>query len=46
MLTVGDSFDDAANLNRLDGYTIVGLRADLPVGDKFSIYGRVDNLFD
>jgi vitamin B12 transporter len=46
VLTVGDSFDDAANLNRLDGYTIVGLRADLPVGDKFSIYGRVDNLFD
>ncbi|HWU72259.1 MAG TPA: TonB-dependent receptor [Sphingomonas sp.] len=46
VLTVGDSFDDAANLNRLDGYTVVGLRADLPVGDKFSIYGRVDNLFD
>lgn len=46
VLTVGDSFDDAANLNRLDGYTIVGLRADFPIGDKFSIYGRVDNLFD
>lgn len=46
VLTVGDSFDDAANLNRLDGYTIVGLRADFPIGEKFSIYGRVDNLFD
>lgn len=46
VLTVGDSFDDAANLNRLDGYAIVGLRADFPIGDKFSIYGRVDNLFD
>jgi len=46
VLTVGDSFDDAANLNRLDGYTIVGLRADFPIGDKFSVYGRVDNLFD
>jgi len=46
VLTVGDSFDDAANLNRLDGYTVVGLRADFPIGDKFSIYGRVDNLFD
>jgi vitamin B12 transporter len=46
VLTVGDSFDDAGNLNRLDGYTIVGLRADFPIGDKFSIYGRVDNLFD
>jgi vitamin B12 transporter len=46
VLTVGDSFDDAANLNRLDGYAIVGLRADFPIGDKFSVYGRVDNLFD
>jgi vitamin B12 transporter len=46
VLTVGDSFDDAANLNRLDGYAVVGLRADFPIGDKFSIYGRVDNLFD
>jgi vitamin B12 transporter len=46
VLSVGDSFDDAGNLVRLDGYTIVGLRADFPIGDKFSIYGRVDNLFD
>jgi vitamin B12 transporter len=46
VLSVGDSFDDAGNLNRLDGYTIVGLRADFPIGDKLSVYGRVDNLFD
>ena len=46
VLSVGDSFDDAGNFNRLDGYTIVGLRADFPIGDKFSVYGRVDNLFD
>jgi len=46
VLSVGDSFDDAGNFTRLEGYTIVGLRADFPVGDKFSIYGRVDNLFD
>ncbi len=46
VLSVGDSFDDAGNFNRLDGYTIVGLRADFPIGDKFSIYGRVDNVFD
>jgi vitamin B12 transporter len=43
---VGDSFDDAANLERLDGYTLVGIRAALPVNDKFEIYGRIDNLFD
>ena len=46
VLSVGDSFDDAGNFSRLDGYTVVGLRADFPIGDKFSIYGRVDNLFD
>ena len=46
MLAVGDSFDDAGNFNRLDGYVIVGVRAELPIGDRFAIYGRVDNLFD
>ena len=43
---VGDSFDNAANSLRLDGYALVGLRAELPVGDRFSLYGRVDNLTD
>jgi vitamin B12 transporter len=43
---VGDSFDDAANTRRLDGYALVGLRASLPVGDHLEVYGRIDNLFD
>ncbi len=43
---VGDSFDDAANAVRLDGYTLTDLRASLPVGDRFELYGRVENLFD
>ncbi len=43
---VGDSFDDAANLVLLDGYTLVGIRTALPVNDKLEIYGRIDNLFD
>lgn len=46
VLMVGDSFDDAANANRLDGYAILGVRADFPIGDRFSVYGRVDNVFD
>lgn len=46
VLTVGDSFDDAGNFNRLDGYVIAGIRAELPIGSRFAIYGRVDNLFD
>ncbi len=43
---VGDSFDNAANSVRLEGYTLASLRAELPVGDRFSLYGRVENLFD
>src|SRR3546814_6433987 len=40
---VGDSFDDAANAVRVDGYALAGIRASLPVGPNFAIYGRVDN---
>ena len=43
---VGDSFDDAANLRRLDGYALVGVRASLPIGERLEIYGRIDNLAD
>ncbi len=43
---VGDSFDDAANTTRLDGYALAGVRAELPIGERFAVYGRVDNLTD
>lgn len=43
---VGDSFDNAANTTRLDGYALAGIRAEMPVTHNVSIYGRVDNLFD
>ncbi|MES2442876.1 MAG: TonB-dependent receptor [Pseudomonadota bacterium] len=43
---VGDSFDDAANARRLDGYVLAGLRASVPVGEHLEVHGRVDNLFD
>ena len=43
---VGDSFDDAANLVRLDGYVVTDIRAEMPVGKHFAIYGRIENLFD
>ncbi|MDF7777087.1 TonB-dependent receptor [Sphingomonas sp. AOB5] len=46
VLTVGDSFNDAGNFTRLDGYTLVSIRAEMPIGERFSIYGRVENLFD
>lgn len=43
---VGDSFDNAANTVRLDGYAVAGVRASFPIGDHLELYGRVDNLFD
>jgi len=46
LLIVGDSFDNAGNSVRLDGYTLAGLRAEMPVTGRFSVYARVENLFD
>ena len=46
VLTVGDSFDNATNTVRLDGYTLANIRAELPIIERLSIYGRVENLFD
>jgi vitamin B12 transporter len=46
VLVRGDSFDDASNNVRLPGYVLVNIRAEMPVTDQFSLYGRVDNLFD
>jgi vitamin B12 transporter len=42
----GDSFDDAANLVRLDAYTLLELRASYPITENFEVYGRIENLFD
>lgn len=42
----GDSFDNAANTVPLKSYTLVNIRAEMPVSDRFSLYGRVDNLLD
>ncbi len=41
-----DSFDDAANRVRLDGYALAALRAALPLGGGLEAFGRVENLFD
>lgn len=46
LLMVGDSFDNASNSVRLDGYALVGLRAAVPLMDGVELFGRVDNLFD
>jgi vitamin B12 transporter len=46
LLVVGDSYDDAGNFTPLEGYALVGLRAEYPVSDQVVVYGRVDNVFD
>ncbi len=42
----GDAFDNLANTRRLDGYTLVGLRAAYSVNDRIELFGRVENLGD
>ncbi len=42
----GDSFDNASNSVRLDGYTLVDLRAAYAIGRNLELFGRVENLFD
>lgn len=42
----GDSFDNASNTTRLQGYTLVDLRASFPLNDTIEVYGRVENLGD
>ncbi len=47
--TVSDSRDSdylTFSPTSLDGYTLVGLRASVALGDRFEVYGRVENLAD
>ncbi|MBO9621115.1 MAG: TonB-dependent receptor [Sphingomonas sp.] len=46
LLIVDDSFDNAANTVRLDGYALASIRASVPVTRQVELYGRVENLFD
>jgi vitamin B12 transporter len=43
---IGDSFDNASNARRLDGYVIVDVRASFPVSRNLEVYGRVENAFN
>ena len=44
--TVSHSFDDAGNFTRLPGYTLVTLRANVPVSAAIELFGRIENLGD
>lgn len=43
---ISGSFDNAANTARLPGGAVATLRASLPVNDRFTLYARVENVFD
>lgn len=43
---VGDSFDDAANSDRLKSYVLADVRATYPISDRIEVYGRIENLTD
>jgi vitamin B12 transporter len=42
----GRSYDDTANRTPLHGYTLIDLRAELPVTKAVSLFGRIENLAD
>ncbi|MCF7994858.1 MAG: TonB-dependent vitamin B12 receptor [Chromatiaceae bacterium] len=42
----GRRFDDAANRTRLDGFSLIDLRADYAFSDALRLQARVENLFD
>ncbi len=46
LLLTGDSFDNATNTVRIDGYALANVRAAFPVTEAVELYGRVDNVFD
>jgi len=46
LLLIGDSFDNAANTLRLNGYALVGLRVSMPLTDTLEVYSRIDNLLN
>lgn len=43
---VSDSFDSNFSNTQLDGYVLLGLRASLPVTERFEVFGRIENLTD
>lgn len=42
----GESFDDQSHINRLAPYTLVDLRAEMPLSPNVTVFARAENLFD
>ena len=46
VFVAGDSFDNATNTTRLDGYVVTDIRASFGITEQIEIFGRIENLFD
>lgn len=46
LYVAGRSFDDLGNQERLDGYALVGLRAEYELSPAVRVQGRLENAFD
>ncbi len=46
LFVAGRRFDDLANKVRLDGYTLVDLRAEYDITDELRLQARLENAFD
>jgi vitamin B12 transporter len=42
----GSRYDDSANTRKLDGFTLLGLRAEYRLASTWRLQARVENLFD
>lgn len=42
----GKSYDNATNSIKLDGYTLVDIRAEMPITPQLRVFARAENLFD
>jgi vitamin B12 transporter len=46
VLLAGDSFEDAANSQQLDGYALADVRASFAITPHLDLIGRIENAFD
>lgn len=46
ILVVGDSFDNASNSNRIDGYALADLRVSYGITENLEVFGRIENVTD
>ncbi|KPP94429.1 TonB-dependent siderophore receptor [Erythrobacter sp. HL-111] len=46
IFVAGDSFDNAANTTRLDGYVVADLRVSYGITESLELFGRIENVTD